>query len=65
MNATVGGSLAQLEGHDLVPFAAVAPRAPVIEMSNASYVAFDGVTPAALLPQAVQLLRRVTGSVAW
>jgi beta-N-acetylhexosaminidase len=59
MNATVGGSLAQLEGHDLVPFAAVTPRAPVIEMSNASYVAFDGVTPAALLPQAVQLLRRV------
>jgi beta-N-acetylhexosaminidase len=59
MNATVGGSLSQLEGHDLVPFAAVAPRAPVIEMSNASYVAFDGVTPAALLPQAVQLLRRV------
>jgi beta-N-acetylhexosaminidase len=59
MNATVGGSLAQLEGHDLVPFAAVAPRAPVIEMSNASYVAFDGVTPAALLPRAVQLLRGV------
>ncbi len=59
MNATVGGSLAQLEGHDLVPFAAVIPRAPVIEMSNASYVAFDAVTPAALLPQAVRLLRRV------
>jgi beta-N-acetylhexosaminidase len=58
MTANVGGSLAELEGHDLVPFAAVARLAPVIEMSNASYVAFDGVTPAGLLPQAVQLLRR-------
>jgi beta-N-acetylhexosaminidase len=27
-------------------------------MSNAVYVAFDGVTPAALLPQAVRMLRR-------
>lgn len=58
VSATVGGTLAQLEGHDLIPFAAVVPRAPVIEMSNAAYAAFDGVTPAALLPRAVQLLRR-------
>jgi beta-N-acetylhexosaminidase len=61
MSATVGGSLAQLEGRDLVPFAAVAPHAPVIEMSNAAYVAFDGVTPAGLLPQAVALLRHDYG----
>jgi beta-N-acetylhexosaminidase len=33
----------------------------VIVMSNASYVAFDGVTPASLLPAAVRLLRRSYG----
>jgi beta-N-acetylhexosaminidase len=57
MTATVGGSLAALRGRDLIPFAAIASRAPVIVMSNASYVAFDGVTPASLLPAAVTLLR--------
>jgi beta-N-acetylhexosaminidase len=61
MTATVGGSLAQLRGRDLAPFAAVAPLAPVIVMSNAAYVAFDGVTPASLLPQAVALLRHEYG----
>jgi beta-N-acetylhexosaminidase len=61
MTATVGGSLAQLEGRDLVPFAVVAPQTPVIVMSNASYVAFDGVTPASLLPAAVTLLRHSYG----
>ncbi len=61
MTATVGGSLAQLEDHDLVPFAQLAHDSPVIVMSNASYAAFDGVTPAGLLPQAVQLLRRTYG----
>jgi beta-N-acetylhexosaminidase len=55
--ATVGGSLAVLRARDLVPFTAVAPRAPVILMSNAEYAAFDGVTPAGLLPAAVKLLR--------
>jgi beta-N-acetylhexosaminidase len=55
--ATVGGTLAELEGRDLIPFAAVSASAPVILMSNAAYVAFDGVTPAALLPRAVKLLR--------
>jgi beta-N-acetylhexosaminidase len=54
---TVGGSLAQLRTRDLIPFAAVAARTPVILMSNAAYAAFDGVTPASLLPQAVSLLR--------
>jgi beta-N-acetylhexosaminidase len=57
MTATVGGSLAALRGRDLIPFAAIVSRAPVIVMSNASYVAFDGVTPASLLPAAVALLR--------
>jgi len=61
MSATVGLTLAQLRSRDLVPFAAVAPLAPVIVMSNASYVAFDGVTPAGLLSEAVQLLRRDYG----
>ncbi len=57
MTATVGGTLAQLRARDLVPFAAVVRSAPVIVMSNASYVAFDGVTPAGLLREAVTLLR--------
>jgi len=57
MTATVGGSLEELRAHDLVPFVAVAPKAPVILMSNASYAAFDGVTPAGLLAPAVALLR--------
>jgi len=57
MTATVGGSLSSLEQRDLVPFAAIVPSAPVIMMSNAAYAAFDGVTPAGLLPQAVRLLR--------
>jgi beta-N-acetylhexosaminidase len=57
MSATVGGSLAALGARDLLPFATVATHAPVIVMSNAVYAAFDGVTPAGLLPRAVQLLR--------
>ena len=57
MTATVGGSLAELRPRDLIPFAAVAAHAPVIVMSNAEYVAFDGVTPAGLLASAVTLLR--------
>jgi beta-N-acetylhexosaminidase len=54
---TVGLSLDELVAHDMRPFAAVTKRAPVIVMSNAAYVAFDGVTPAGLLPEAVRLLR--------
>jgi beta-N-acetylhexosaminidase len=57
MSATVGLTMSQLEARDLVPFAAVGRTAPVIVMSNAAYVAFDGVTPAGLLGQAVSLLR--------
>ncbi|HEY8764711.1 MAG TPA: glycoside hydrolase family 3 N-terminal domain-containing protein [Solirubrobacteraceae bacterium] len=61
MTATVGGSLNELRSRDLIPFAAVAATAPVMVMSNAAYVAFDGVTPASLLPQAVNLLRQGLG----
>ena len=55
--ATVGDTLASLRSRDLVPFAAVTSRAPVIQLSNAAYAAFDGVTPASLLPGVVALLR--------
>jgi beta-N-acetylhexosaminidase len=57
MSANVGGTLAQLQARDLVPFAAISTQAPVIVMSNAAYVALDGVTPAGLSAQAVGLLR--------
>ncbi|MDQ6807221.1 MAG: hypothetical protein M3065_20225 [Actinomycetota bacterium] len=57
MTATVGGTVPSLEQRDLVPFAAIAPTAPAIMMSNAAYAAFDGTTPAGLVPQVVQLLR--------
>ncbi len=61
MTATVGGTLAALEDNDLIPFRAIVGRAPVIVMSNAAYAAFDGVTPASLLPGAVRLLRQGYG----
>lgn len=61
MTATVGGSLGALRARDLIPFAAIAPLAPVIVMSSAAYAAFDGVTPASLLPEAIELLRRDYG----
>ena len=57
-NATVGFSAAELRARDLRPFAAVAARAPVIVLSNAVYAAWDGVTPATVLPEATRLLRR-------
>jgi beta-N-acetylhexosaminidase len=56
-NATVGLSLADLRGRDLRPFAAVVRRAPVIQLSNAVYAAYDGVTPATVLPDVMRLLR--------
>jgi beta-N-acetylhexosaminidase len=55
--ATVGLSLDELRKADLRPFAALARHAPAIQLSAASYVAFDGVTPATLLPDVVALLR--------
>ncbi|MGI8803399.1 MAG: glycoside hydrolase family 3 N-terminal domain-containing protein [Solirubrobacteraceae bacterium] len=56
--ATVGSVLPDLLSHDIKPFAAVAGQAPVIQVSDALYAAFDGVTPATLLPDAVALLRQ-------
>lgn len=57
-NATVGLSLPELRRRDLRPFAAVARRAPVVLVSNAVYAAWDGVTPAVLLPEAIGRLLR-------
>lgn len=53
----VGLSLDELRERDVRPFRAVAGLAPVVRMSNAIYAAFDGVTPATVLPEAVRLLR--------
>jgi beta-N-acetylhexosaminidase len=55
--ATVGLSAGELRGRDLQPFADLARRAPAIQLSSATYVAYDGVTPATLLPAVVTLLR--------
>ncbi|HEX2085361.1 MAG TPA: glycoside hydrolase family 3 N-terminal domain-containing protein [Solirubrobacteraceae bacterium] len=60
--ATVGLSLDELRRRDVEPFrAAVRGGAPAIQMSAALYVAWDGVTPASLLPDAVRFLREETG----
>lgn len=55
--ATVGLSLDELVARDLRPFAGVVARAPAMQMSAALYAAFDSVTPATLLADAVRLLR--------
>ena len=55
--APVGLGLEQLRHSDMTPFAAVAGAAPAIQMSNAIYSAYDSVTPATLLPEAVKELR--------
>ncbi|HEX3317436.1 MAG TPA: glycoside hydrolase family 3 N-terminal domain-containing protein [Solirubrobacteraceae bacterium] len=60
--AEVGSSMGDLRARDLRPFAAVARTASVVVASNAIYAAFDGATPAVLLPQAINaLLRRSLG----
>lgn len=62
--APVGLGLDELREADMTPFAAVASgrnAAPAIQMSNAIYVAYDGVTPATLLPDAVEELRERLG----
>lgn len=51
--ATVGGSLADLEKRDIVPFARIAHQAAAILVSNAQYTAYDGVSPAVLWPEAI------------
>jgi beta-N-acetylhexosaminidase len=56
--ATVGLSLDELRARDLVPFRALAPRVPALQLSNAVYAAYDGVTPATLLPQVARTLAR-------
>jgi beta-N-acetylhexosaminidase len=57
--ATVGLSLQDLRRRDVLPFTGAARAgAPAIQVSNSLYAAFDGVTPAALLPEAYRLLRR-------
>lgn len=56
--ATVGLGLDELRLADLLPFVKVGPDADMIAMSGALYAAFDGVTPATLLPEAVALLRK-------
>jgi beta-N-acetylhexosaminidase len=58
--APVGLSLDELRKADMKPFEAVASgerAVPAVQMSNAIYAAFDGVTPATLLPEAVGELR--------
>ena len=56
--ATVGLPLPDLRRRDVPPFAAVARAAPVVIVSNAVYAAFDGVTPATLLPAVINGLLR-------
>lgn len=62
--APVGLGIDELRDGDMTPFAAVASgrnAAPALQMSNAIYVAYDGVTPATLLPDAVEELRERLG----
>jgi beta-N-acetylhexosaminidase len=51
--ATVGLSLPDLRARDVRPFAAVARTVPIVVMSNAAYAAFDGITPAGLVRDAI------------
>ena len=58
--APVGLGIEQLRARDMKPFAAVAKgrsATPAMQMSNATYVAYDAVTPATLLPAAYDELR--------
>ncbi len=62
--APVGLGIEQLRTADMTPFAAVASgrnAAPAMQMSNAIYVAYDSVTPATVLPEAVRELRERLG----
>ena len=62
--APVGLGLEELRENDMTPFAAVASgrnAAPAMQMSNAIYVAFDGVTPATLSREVVDELRERLG----
>ncbi|WP_354698711.1 Beta-hexosaminidase [Paraconexibacter sp. AEG42_29] len=58
--ATVGFSLPELKGGDLKAFGnGLLPLAPALVVSNALYAAYDGVTPATLLPEVPALARRM------
>ncbi len=60
--ATVGMSREELAARDLAPFrAAVAAGAPAMLVSDAIYAAWDDAGPAALAPEAYDLLRRGAG----
>jgi beta-N-acetylhexosaminidase len=62
--APVGLGIEELREADMTPFAAVASgrnAAPAMQMSNAIYVAYDSVTPATILPDAVKELRERLG----
>ena len=60
--ATVGLSTDELSARDVEPFrGAVRAGADAIQMSAALYAAWDGVTPATVLPDAVRFLRTSTG----
>ena len=56
--ATVGLSAADMRSRDLKPFAAAYTRVGGVEISDSLYTAFDGVTPAALLPDPYRMLHR-------
>ncbi|MCW2957865.1 MAG: hypothetical protein JWP18_668 [Solirubrobacterales bacterium] len=56
--ATVGSALPELQQADVRAFRSALKRAPALVLSNALYAAFDGVTPATLLPQVPALARR-------
>ncbi len=55
--ATVGLSLDELRTRDTSVFHGLIKRVAVVRMSAALYAAFDGVTPATLLPEAIAMLR--------
>jgi beta-N-acetylhexosaminidase len=56
--ASVGSSLGDLRSADLRAFRGALATAPALVLSNALYAAYDGVTPATLLPQVSALARR-------
>lgn len=55
--ASVGLSRQELRARDLLPFAAVARRAPAVVLSSAAFAAFDPAAPAALTPAVLRELR--------
>lgn len=56
--ATVGLGLPELEKADVRAFHGALANAPALIVSNALYAAYDGVTPATLLPEVPALARR-------